>query len=423
MKVTKKILSQPLFKVVSLNSFSILIKISIGFITSKVIAVFLGPSGMALVGNFRNFISSTESFATLGFENGLVKYVAEHKKQNEELTKTLSTVFISVVVSCLSIGLILFVFSSYFNQLIFNGFDFSFVFKVFALALPFYIANMFLVATINGLGAYKKVIVINIIGNIIGLILSFALIFNFRTEGALVSIILSPALLFFISFFFLNKEVKILKHIHFRFYSFSKLNKMASYSLMALVSSVLGPMVLFAIRKNIIQNIGLQEAGYWEAMNRMSAYYFLFISSILGLYFLPKLAVAIDNLETKKLFWSYYKGIMPIFCFGLFLMFILKKIIIELIFTNDFLPISKLFFWQLIGDFFKAASYILGFQFYAKKLTKAFIITEISSLAVFYFSSIYLVSQFHLEGVVMAYAFTYFIYLIVLGTYFRKSLF
>ena len=71
----------------SLNSFSILIKIVIGFITSKVIAIFLGPSGMALVGNFRNFISSTEAFATLGFENGLVKYVAEHKNDNEKLTK------------------------------------------------------------------------------------------------------------------------------------------------------------------------------------------------------------------------------------------------------------------------------------------------------------------------------------------------
>lgn len=407
----------------SLNSFSILIKIVIGFITSKVIAIFLGPSGMALVGNFRNFISSTEAFATLGFENGLVKYVAEHKNDNEKLTKTLSTVFISVLITCVSIGVILFFFSNYFNRIVFNGFDFSFVFKIFAFALPFYIANMFLIATINGLGAFKKVVVINVIGNIIGLGIALLLISNYRTQGALISIILSPALLFFISFFFTNKELAILKHIHFRFYSFSKLSKLSSYSLMALVSSVLGPMVLFAIRKNIIQKMGLQEAGFWEAMNRMSSYYFLFITSILGLYFLPKLAVAKDNLETKKLFWSYYKGIIPVFLIGLILIFILKDFIIGILFTKEFSPVSKLFFWQLIGDFFKAASYILGFQFYAKKLTKDFVISEICSLAVLYFSSIYLVSKFQLEGIVMAYALTYFIYLIVLATYFRKSLF
>ena len=275
MKYLKNILGKELFKVSSLNSISILIKIVIGFITSKVIAIFLGPSGMALVGNFRNFISSTEAFATLGFENGLVKYVAEHKNDNEKLTKTLSTVFISVLIICVSIGVILFFFSNYFNSIVFNGFDFSLVFKIFAFALPFYIANMFLIATINGLGAFKKVVVINVIGNIIGLGIALLLISNYRTQGALISIILSPALLFFISFFFINKELTILKHIHFRFYSFSKLRKLSSYSLMALVSSVLGPMVLFAIRKNIIQKMGLQEAGFWEAMNRMSSYYFL----------------------------------------------------------------------------------------------------------------------------------------------------
>lgn len=423
MKFLTKILATPLYKALSLNSISILLKIGIGFITSKVIAVFLGPSGMALVGNFRNFISSTEAFATLGFETGLVKYVAEHKDEKVKLTQTLSTVFISVVTASIVIASILFFGSNYFNHLIFNGFDFSFVFKLFALALPFYIANIFLVATINGFGSYKKVVAINIIGNFIGLLLTVFLIYNYKINGALVAIIFTPALLFFVSFFFLNKEIRILKHVHFRFYSASKLNKLTSYSLMAIVSSVIGPMVLFAVRKNIIHHIGLKEAGFWEAMNRMSTYYFLFITSILGLYFLPKLAVAKDKSETKKLFWSYYKGIMPIFLVGLLLIFVLKEYIIGLVFTKDFLPIAKLFFWQLIGDALKAASYILGFQFYAKKLTKAFIVSEICSLAVLYGSSLYFMNLFQLEGIVMAYAFTYLVYLIVLATYFRKSLF
>jgi PST family polysaccharide transporter len=192
---------------------------------------------------------------------------------------------------------------------------------------------------------------------------------------------------------------------------------------MAVVSSVIGPLVLFAVRKNIIHHIGLKEAGFWEAMNRMSSYYFLFITSILGLYFLPKLAVAKNKRETKKLFWSYYTGIMPIFLGGLVLVFILKEYIIGLVFTKDFMPIAKLFFWQLIGDAFKAASYVLGFQFYAKKLTKAFILSEICSLAILYGSSLYFMNLYQLEGIVMAYAFTYLMYLIVLATYFRKSLF
>jgi PST family polysaccharide transporter len=71
----------------------------------------------------------------------------------------------------------------------------------------------------------------------------------------------------------------------------------------------------------------------------------------------------------------------------------------------------------------KMASWILGYQFFAKKLTTAFIVTELFSLSITYFSSVFLVKVFGIEGVVMAHALTYLVYLLVLGVYFRKSLF
>lgn len=424
MKYLKEILSKPLFKATSLNGISILLKVAIGFITSKVIAVFVGPSGMALVGNLRNFITTTEAFATLGFENGVVKYVAEHKQEEDKLKQTLSTIFLSVLVVCVVLSLGLFLFSDYFNSSIFgSAYQYSFVFKAFAIALPFYIGNIFLIATINGLGEYKKVIYINSIGSCIGLVVSVLLIMKLKTEGALLSIILTPSLLFLISLLSINKKIAIFKVVHSKFYNLSFLNSLSSYSLMALVSAVFGPMVLLAIRKNIILNLGIEQAGFWEAMSRISSYYFLFITSLIGIYFLPKLAIAKDNKETKSLFWEYYKGILPVFIVGMIAIYFLRDIIIQVLFTKQFLPVSKLFFWQLIGDTFKAASFILGYQFYAKKLTKAFIFFELFSLAVLYFSSIYFISIFKIEGVVIAHAITYGVYLVTLSIYFRKSLF
>ena len=53
---------------------------------------------------------------------------------------------------------------------------------------------------------------------------------------------------------------------------------------------------------------------------------------------------------------------------------------------------------------------ILGFQFFAKKLTVAFIISELFSLCVLYFSSIYLIQFFGIQGIVMAQAFDNLIY-------------
>ena len=424
MNFYRKIIKTNLFKITSLNSLSVALKIGIGLITSKILAIFVGPSGMALVGNLRNFSSSLESISTLGFSNGIVKYVAEKKKENDQLCKIISTAFVCLLAVTIVLSFILYFFASFWNKQIFgNDFDYRIVFKAIALVLPWYAISVFLLSIINGLGKFKVVIWVNILGNIIGLLVSLYMILHFKTLGALLSIVISPALLFFVTFYFINKEFNFLRTIKFRYFDFRVLKNLSSYSLMALVSSVLGPIVYLAIRKNVIQIVGLEQAGYWETIVRISSYYMMFVTTILSVYFLPKLAVAQNNQETKKIFWSFYKHILSVFAVALIVIYFSRFFIIKLLFTDEFMPVTTLFFWQLVGDVFRAASWILGFQFFAKKMTKAFIISEIASLAVLYFSSRCLVVLFGIHGVVMAQALDNFIYLLVLCVYFRRSLF
>ncbi|MBF2708381.1 O-antigen translocase [Flavobacterium soyangense] len=424
MKRIKKITQTNLFKITSLNSLSIVLRLFIGLITSKVLAIFVGPSGLALLGNFRNFVGSFETVSTLGFQNGIVKYVAESKEKETELKKYVSTIIISISIASLLLSGFLFSFPDFCDELIF-GFDFkySFIFKAFAIALPWYALSLVLVSIINGLGKFKKVIYINLIGNFIGLFVSVFFVSKFQITGALLSIIITPSLLFFVSFYYTNKELSLFNLIRFRFFDFKIIKNLSHYFLMALVSGVIGSVVYIAIRKNIISNIGIQQAGYWEAISKISSYYLLFVSSILTLYFLPKLAVAKNNQETKKIFRGFYKTVLPIFIITLTVIYFSRFFIIKLLFTKEFLPVSTLFFWQLLGDVLKVASLILGYQFFAKKMTIAFIISELFSFGVLYFLSNYLIKIFGIEGIVMAQAFDNFIYFVALSIYFRKSLF
>ncbi len=420
----KNITQTQLFKISSLNSLSVILKIGVGLVTSKLLAVFVGPSGMALVGNLRNFMTSLESISTLGFQNGIVKYVAESDKDKTKLQEIIATVFISLLLVAIGLSGILFFFATYWNHQIFGThFDYSFVFKVLALALPWYAVSLFLVSVINGLGQFKKVIWITILGNAIGLLVSLVLIWNYKTLGALLAIVVTPALLFLVSFYFVNQEVSFLKTIRLHCFDFTIIKNLSSYSLMALVSSVFGPLVFLAIRKNVIATVGMNQAGYWETMTRISTYYMLFASTILSVYFLPKLASAKNKRETKTVFWSYYKSIFPLFIVSLSLIYVLRFFIIELLFTKEFLPVASMFFWQLTGDILKVAFLILGYQFFAKKLTVAFIISEIVSLGILYFLSNYFIHFFGIQGVLIAQVVDNFIYLLVLVVYFRKSLF
>ncbi len=198
-------LGKELFKASSLNGISVLIKIAAGFATSKVIAVFVGPSGMALVGNLRNFITSVENFGMLGFQNGIIKYVSEYENDEIRLKRLLSTIFISILAATLLLSCLLFFFSTHLNNEIF-GFNFRYksIFIAFALSFPWYMASLFLVTVLNGFGAFRNVIRINIYGNLLGLSLSLLLIYYYHTLGALLSVILAPSLLFFIAVFHVN---------------------------------------------------------------------------------------------------------------------------------------------------------------------------------------------------------------------------
>lgn len=423
MKIIKSIIKTPLFKITSLNSLSVVLKIGIGLITSKVIAFFVGPSGMALVGNLRNFIASLETISTLGFQNGIVKYVAENEKQETELKKILSTILISIAVVALILSGALFFLADFWNQEIFgDDFKYAFVFKALAVAMPWYACSIILISIINGLSKFKDVIYITIFGNILGLIVSVLMIWQYRTFGALLSIIITPSLLFFVSLYYINREISFFKYLSFNWFSGDVIKKLSSYSLMAFVSSVLSPLVFLTIRNNVIHSVGLEQAGFWEAITRISTYYLMFISTILTVYFLPKLVIAKTNQETKKVLYDYYKNIMPIFIFGLIVLFFIKDFIIHLLFTKAFLPVSNLFFWQLCGDILKGFSLILGYNLIAKKHTIIYILTELASMTTMFFASNYLVSIYGIEGIVMAHCFTYFVYLTLLVIYFRKSL-
>ena len=424
MQFFKSISKNDLFKIASLNGLSIGLKISIGLITSKVIAIFVGPSGLALVGNFKNFVASTETIATLGFQNGIVKYVAENEYDQVKLKKTLSTLFYSITIVAVCLSVILFFFADFWGATIFgNDFHYNTVFKAFAIALPWYANSVLLVSIINGLGKSKKVIIITIIGNLIGLCVSLVMVVNFQILGALLGIIITPSLLFFVAIYFLNKDLKFFDYIKWSDYDFIILKNLTSFSLMALVSAVFGPLVYLKIRTLAIAKVGIENAGFWVTIEMISNYYLLFIGTILTIYFLPKLVKSSSNSETKIIFWDYFKSIVPIFIVGLTLVYFLRFFIIKLLFTKAFLPVSDLFIWQLSGDVFRSIALILGYNLVAKKLTFHFIIFEILSLSTMYVLSSLLLPLYGIEGILMAHCGTYFTYMTFLIIYFRKSIF
>src|SRR5690606_37559768 len=374
LKLLKSILQNPVFRITSINSVSVMIRIVTGLVSTSVVAKILGPSGVALLDNLRNFITSLETFSTLGFNNGIVKYVAQNNKNEQELTKIISTIFWSLLSISLFLAIPVFVFSEYWNNKIFGEeYEFGIVFKVIALSLPLFALNLFLMSIINGFSEFKKLIFINIVGNFLGFTFSILMILKYKIMGALLALGIVPALLFLVSWFWISKSLDLKKYIHKDVFDFSIIRNLSSYSLMASVSAFFLPLIYLQIRTEAIDNLGIDNAGNWSAMGRLSSFYMMFISTLLSVYFFPRLSQSKSNTETQSVFADYYKNVVPMFIFGALVLYFSRNFLIHLIYSDRFLVLSNLFFWQLLGDFFKVCSLILGYQFFAKRMTKTFL--------------------------------------------------
>jgi O-antigen/teichoic acid export membrane protein len=412
-----------LFRISSLNSVSVLLKIGVGLITSKVLAYFVGPSGMALVGNLRNFVSLFESISLMGFQNGIIRFVASHQEQKEELKSFFSTVFFTVFFLALLLSTILFFGTQYWTAQLFSpGSFYEVVIQVFAITLPWQTLSVVMISLLNGLGKYRKVIIIQIIGNLIGLLVAVVLITQLYTLGALLALIIAPALLFLVNGYFLHRELPWIYYLSFKSFQPKWIKELSSFTLMALFTAIVSPLVYLFLRNHLIHLHGLHEAGEWEAMLRLSTYYMMLLSTLLTVYFLPKLSQSASERETGSIFLSFYKWVLPVFGIVLLVLLVLRDFVIRLVFNDDFIRMGDLFFWQLTGDFFKAASIILGYEFYAKKLVKSYILTEFISFASLGILGFYLAQTQGAVGMVEAYAYTYMIYFLVLLLYFRKPI-
>ena len=283
--------------------------------------------------------------------------------------------------------------------------------RIFAIVLPFYALNMFLFGIMNGFSNNKTLIVINIIGQVSSFSIALLLIYQNKIDGALISVVIAESIIFLITLVGITNRKSLMGQIQATAVSFRFLKQMLPYSLMVLSTAIIMPLIALVIRSYIIENIGYKYAGFWEAMNRISKYYLMYITSLLALYILPRFAkiTSLDFLRKEAL--SIYKTLIPVLTVAFILIFIFKQYIVTFIFSDEFAPVEDLFGWQHLGDFVKILSIVIAYQFLAKKMFWHFIITEAFLAITLYLSSIYFIDYFHgIKGAVVGYFVSHVLY-------------
>jgi PST family polysaccharide transporter len=419
-KTLKNIIDFNLIKLSFFNSFSLVVKLLAGILSSKALAYFLGPSGLALLGVFREFLSMTINISSLGLQKGIVKYTAELKGHSEDLKTFVSTTMVIGAVSGVIIGVSLFFFSSTINNSLFPNNEFSLVIRMLAIIIPVSVFSNYFISIINGLGYASSIVKINILLYVLNTISIVLFSYYYGTIGAMVGVSVFYVLQLISIYIFKPKEIKT---TIFRSSSVSNdfMKKLFGYTVMTIFSLFLFPFISILIRSEIINLLGEDAAGFWEAMKRISENYLFFATSLVMLSVLPKLSQKKEDFG--KIVFNFYKSIIPVFIIGLSVLFFFKDFIIVLFYSKEFMPTSVLFKWYEIGDIFRILGIVLAANFYATRDIKGYIVTDIFLAIVMYTSTILLLRNYGLEGGAFGYCLSYVLYFILLLLFYRKKLF
>lgn len=413
-----------LFKIASANAFLVAVRMGFSLFTQKIFAIYIGADGIAQVGDLKNIISFLDQFSILGTSNGLVKYISENKDDKKQLNRLFSTTFIFAAIASFFSFIILFFGSGLLNDLVFGTDNkYEYIFKILSFLIPFIGINAILGSLINSLSNYKLYSRLNLFAIIVSTIVIVCLTMMNGISGALLAICLIPIIQFLSYLIFFLKESLVYINLSKIFSSFSFKNKLLSYSFMTIIVVFFINVTDVFIRNLIEKTVSKSDAGYWTAMTSVSKIYMQFLAAIFPLYILPKYSNIKNTFEFRKEVMMIYKMLLPLIIIGMLLVYLFRIFLIKSLYTEDFLAMSNLFRWQLVGDFIKFVAIVLSYQFLAKRQIGYFVFTELLSVFLFYVFSVYFINIYGTEGVVIAHFVRYILYFLVVIYIMRNSFF
>lgn len=403
-----------LIKTSLLNAIAVVIKMLTMLGINKILAIYVGPTGYAALGQFQNVVQMITTFGSGAINTGVTKYTAEYFEDESQQRKVWQTAGTIALIGSIVTGALVALFNQALASWFLKDTQYGSVFIWFGLTLVFFVFNTLLLAILNGKKEISRYVIVNITGSMFSLVVSAVMIMQWGLYGALLTLAINQSLVFFVTLALCCRTSWFkLKYLVGDIDKKAVIN-LGKYTAMALTSAATVPLSHILVRNHLGETLGWEAAGYWEAMWRLSAAYLMFVTTTLSVYYLPRLSELKSPQAIKIEIIKGYKIILPVAAGCGVAIYFLRDLIISLLFTKEFLPMRELFAWQMLGDTLKIGSWILAYLMLGQALVKMYIFTEILFGFGFFAWTWIFTDSFGLKAPVIAHAVNYFMYWIAM---------
>lgn len=391
--------------------------------TQKLIAIHLGPGGIALWNTFQSVFGAALVFTQEGVRRGLTKTLSAE----QDVQKRGAWVVASVALTALLTAII-------FLPLVFYCFHFAevhgFITSNTTLSISLLLGLLgqliypIWLSYNIAIGQHKKIAVNAWLLALVTVSLTGYGVFMGKIEFAIIAYLLSSFVGGMICIFV---EIgKVNSPIQFNAKDLrQKIRVLTPYLYSALAVAIFGKLVDAFVQNYAILNLGKNETGLWTAVAKLSDSYMIPVNAITQqLYFPAIAALSLEalNKERKSYFlkaFGYSSLLGGAFVLTLYL---LREPILYATHDQEFVIAQYLCKWQQPGDYLRILSYLPATLLMARGKTGLYTLLELFSATLYITALWQLLPNFGVEAFSMAYLARYLGYAIIVYWFGLKEL-
>ena len=389
-------------------------RIVLAFFSAKITAVYLGPAGIALVGQINSFVQMTAGAIGNGADTAVVNLTAGRKTTPGGLPVLWGTALRLVLVLAGALALVVALSSAPLAAWLLADKKYWPVVIVAGLATILAVADRVILGALNGL---KQVTLIAKagIGSAVFEVCAFAsLVYTFGLWGGLLGMAAICAVKLTITCIVAIRSGLVTPRMLTGAFDSGTAREIAHFYPMLLVNAVVPGLAEILVRDSVMSGLGLEAAGYLQATWRLSNMYSGVMTTALGFYFMAHYASLPNDADRATMLRRTVLQLLAMTAVAASSIYVLREMIIRVVLTPKFLPMGDLLPLHLLGDVFKMMDYPLQMALVTQRRMSWYIAQAAGGPALFAILAHACLPILSAQAAPAAYAMSHFVVLLLL---------
>ena len=361
------------------------INILLRIIRTKFLAVLLGPAGIGLMGMYSALTNTAGTINSMGIGSSGVRQIAGASGTGDELkiARTIVTIRRASLVFGLLGMFLMIVLCIPLSQLTFGSTEYAWPIALLSVTLFLGSVSGGQIALIQGLRRIADLGSLSVLGGVMGTVVSVPMIYLWGKEGIVPFLITVSAMTILTSWWYARK-IPVAQIIFGWMETLREAKGLLSLGLVFMTTGLINTAVMYLIRVLVVRQLGMDDAGLYHAATTLSGLYIGIILSAMGMDFYPRLtAVAEDNEACNQMVNEQTEVGLLIAAPGILATLTFAPLIIQIFYSESFIPAYELLRWQILGIFLNVFSWPMGFVLLAKGRGRIYFLTEFTGNAVY----------------------------------------